>query len=93
MLDVDEAAVLRATALLRAFDDGDREHWAAVLASDQDDPRAPYATFCAMTALLDRALDWITHETGRDRDELLELFTAAFVDLLRRCRDEQEGER
>jgi hypothetical protein len=92
MLEVDESAVMRVAGLMRAFDADDAEQWGAVLASDQDEPKAPYFTFCAMAAYLDRALDWLTHETEHSRDDLLDMLQAAFVKLLAEIEEEGDSD-
>lgn len=84
MLDVDAPAVFRAIGLLRAMHDGDAQRWSAVLAADNEPAgdASPYKTFCAMTALADRAIEGIWGLTGETRDDVLTSFTTAFVKLL-----------
>lgn len=93
MLDLDEPAVTRAAGLLRAFRDDDRATFDGILASDyQRDPPTAWATFCAVFAVADRALDWLGHETGYSNEELLAMFTTALVDHLGKMRGPDDGD-
>lgn len=93
MLDVDAPAVFRAIGLLRAMHDGATARWSAVLAADHEPAgdASPYKTFCAMTALADRAIEGICGLTGESRDDVLSNFHTAFVKLINDLDNRDDG--
>lgn len=93
MLDLSESAILRAVGLLRAFRQDDEATFHAVLANEQTDPGAVWETFCAMTAVADRALDSVEHLSGDDPETVYRAFTTGLLGVMARLaeRDEDDG--